>query len=298
MISQGEKAEQYFEYGNIRYRYLTWASGSGVLADSAAPLVLVHGFSQQADSWNDVAGKLSVNLPVYAFELVGHGKSNKPTSSAAYTLREQAKSLLAFLRFVAVCHDGVSPALVGYSMGGRVALSAWVDFPLEFSACVSCLVLESVGFGSESEHDRLATEKRDKQHAARLRSAGLCEFMNTWENAQVFASQKALPDKVRAEVRASRMNNDSEALARSFEYAGQHEMPSRKRVLEVLSGAQSNALPVLYLAGGKDEKYRTLSQELLDFNHIQIRIVPEIGHNVHLEAPDIYARALEQFCSR
>lgn len=121
-----------FDFGGMRFGVKAWrASASGAREGGAlsAPIVLVHGFAQQASTWDKVALSLSrAGVECFAFELAGHGKSARPTvgdvpGREAFDLCFQARALLAFCE--AVAHvAGRLPVLVGYSMGGRVALQA------------------------------------------------------------------------------------------------------------------------------------------------------------------------------
>ena len=121
-----------FDFGGMRFGMKAWrASASGAREGGAlsAPIVLVHGFAQQASTWDKVALSLSrTGVECFAFELAGHGKSARPTvgdvpGREAFDLVFQAQALLAFCE--AVAHvAGRLPVLVGYSMGGRVALQA------------------------------------------------------------------------------------------------------------------------------------------------------------------------------
>lgn len=121
-----------FDFEGMRFGMKAWrASASSAREGGAlsAPIVLVHGFAQQASTWDKVALSLSrAGVECFAFELAGHGKSARPTvgdvpGREAFDLCFQARALLAFCE--AVAHvAGRLPVLVGYSMGGRVALQA------------------------------------------------------------------------------------------------------------------------------------------------------------------------------
>lgn len=121
-----------FDFEGMRFGVKAWrASASSAREGGAlsAPIVLVHGFAQQASTWDKVALSLSrTGVECFAFELAGHGKSARSTGGdvpgrEAFDLCFQARALLAFCE--AVAHvAGRLPVLVGYSMGGRVALQA------------------------------------------------------------------------------------------------------------------------------------------------------------------------------
>lgn len=257
---------------------------------SAAPLILLHGFAQSSASWDAVARKLAATgRPIYALDLVGHGESERPADACAYALDAQGEALLSFARMVAD-REGARPAVLGYSMGGRVTLAALRRDPRAFAA----VVLEAAGFGPATQAERDAATERDAACAARLRADGLEAFMDFWEQLPLFASQRDLPPDVRERLRAGRMANDAEALARTFEQAGQHVMPSRAETLETLDVLRAGDTPLLYLAGERDEKYRALAAQAAEAG-ATVLIIPGAGHNAHLEAPATFAKEVASF---
>lgn len=162
-----------FDFEDMRFGVKAWrASASNAREGGAlsAPIVLVHGFAQQASTWDKVALSLSrAGVECFAFELAGHGKSARPTvgdvpGCEAFDLDFQAQALLAFCE--AVAHvAGRLPVLVGYSMGGRVALQ------------VACLVADDLRDGGQI--DRIALRSSAAfapcDRARRLDVAGACQ---------------------------------------------------------------------------------------------------------------------------
>ena len=302
------KREGFFQHDGVRYRFAVWESE----AAEAAPVVLLHGFAQSAASWDGITELLGRTRSVVALDLVGHGGSDRPEGADAYALGAQGEMLLAYLAspvgVAALAAPGRSnggsasaaqgsrkPLVVGYSMGGRVALAAASSQPETFARIAGGLVLESAGLGPVDEREREDAAERDARNAAALRRDGLSAFMDAWERLDLFATQRDLPASARERMRASRLANDAEALARTFEHAGQHAMPARVDVLAALASLRVSGAPVRYIAGALDVKYRTLAEGLEDEGLCEVRIVAGAGHNVHLEAPAAYLRALEGF---
>lgn len=122
-----------FDFEGMRFGVKAWrapASGAREGGSLAVPIVLVHGFAQQASTWDDTARLLAdAGARCFGFELAGHGAGacsaggDSAERSGFFDLRFQARALLAFCGTVAR-DAGVAPVLVGYSMGGRVALQA------------------------------------------------------------------------------------------------------------------------------------------------------------------------------
>lgn len=326
-----------WEYDGVRYGVRRWASATSAVAHAVAPVVLLHGFAQSAKSWNDVATAFTATRVVYGLELVGHGASDRPADATAYALERQANALHAFLKHVSEARDDLFacsaegknpsntskgetslnsvegdaspsikdktppsralPAVVGYSMGGRVALAAATHDPQAFATCTSGLILEAAGLGPATKEEREAAAARDTANAEALRTSGVPAFMDTWERLPLFATQRELPVATRERLHAGRLNNSAEALARTFEHAGQHTMPARERTLEALATLRALNFPVSYLAGSCDTKYAALAKELAAAHLCETRIIEGAGHNVHLEAPTAFVREVTALLS-
>ena len=122
-----------FDFEGMRFGVKAWRASASDAREggaSAVPIVLVHGFAQQASTWDDAAQLLAnAGVECFGFELAGHGAGacsaggDPAERPDFFDLCFQARALLAFCRVVAR-DAGVAPVLVGYSMGGRVALQA------------------------------------------------------------------------------------------------------------------------------------------------------------------------------
>ena len=279
-----------FPYEGVSYHVTRWEGRAG-----RRPLLLVHGFAQSSESWEDVAYLLVTRGmgSVYAVDLVGHGRTDRPEDADRYRLTAQGAALAAMIESIAKREHVDKVGVVGYSMGGRVVLAAAAARLAKFARLVDVLVLESVGLGPDTDEKRQVDRVHDRQRAVRLRAAGIESFMDYWEKLPLFDTQRALSGRVRADVRAARLRNDAEALARTFEHAGQHAMPSRDDTLRTLAHLVRDGVRVYYLAGGRDQKYRALGRSLVDLPDAPtVRLVPTAGHNIHLEEPIGYANAL------
>ena len=141
-----------FDFEGMRFGVKAWCASASDAREggaSAVPIVLVHGFAQQASTWDDAARLLAnAGVECFGFELAGHGAGacsagGDPTErSDFFDLCFQARALLAFCGIVAR-DAGVAPVLVGYSMGGRVALR------------VACLAADDLRGGGELDRTAL-----------------------------------------------------------------------------------------------------------------------------------------------
>jgi pimeloyl-ACP methyl ester carboxylesterase len=99
----------------IRTRYREWGSGG-------APVVLVHGAAESADTWSRVADRLAVHRRVYALDLTGWGYSAR---RGPYDADHEAAQLLGFLDSLHLAHA----TLVGHSTGAAVVAAAALRAP-------------------------------------------------------------------------------------------------------------------------------------------------------------------------
>lgn len=130
----------------ITSRMVTLASGLHARLVEAgpaggAPVVLVHGWACTAFSWRrQMPALAAAGHRVVAFDLKGHGFSDKPPLAAEYSAE-------AMTRFVLDVMDATGverAALVGHSMGGAIAASVALDVPARVQRLA---LLSPVGFG-------------------------------------------------------------------------------------------------------------------------------------------------------
>jgi 2-succinyl-6-hydroxy-2,4-cyclohexadiene-1-carboxylate synthase len=177
-------------------------------------------------------------------------------------------------------------AVVGYSMGGRVALY----FSLFHPRRVRRLVLESTSPGIEGEADRAARRDVDDDRARRI-EADLEAFLADWYRMPLFASLQR-HDLVDAMV-ATRSQNDPAEIARALRGLSPGRQPSLWKHLGDLRA------PTLLLTGALDDKYDRITAQFEEKAPSARRIVvPNAGHNVHAERPQAFLAHLVDFLER
>lgn len=273
-------ASRYRSINGVRYN--VELRGAPITAHRPA-LVLLHGFTGSAAGWGaHLDAFAAAGLPVIAFDLPGHGASDAPADPARYALERTREDIPA-----ALARLGVTPGqavLLGYSMGGRVALCA------AFSGFFRALVLESASPGLATARERAARRAADEALAARIERGGVPAFVDEWERLPLFASQAALPADVRAALRAQRLRNAPAGLASSLRGAGTGAQPSFWERLPEL------AIPTLLLAGALDAKFTAIAERMAAaLPCATLRVVPGAGHTVHLERPDVFDALVLEF---
>lgn len=168
-----------FDFEGMRFGVKAWRASASDAREGdspAVPIVLVHGFAQQASTWDDEARLLAdAGARCFGFELAGHGAGacsaggDPAERSDFFDPCFQARALLAFCRVVAR-DAGVAPVLVGYSMGGRVALQA---------ACLAADDLQDGDLRDGDQLDRISLRSSAAfapcDQTRRLDVAGACQ---------------------------------------------------------------------------------------------------------------------------
>ncbi len=223
---------------------------------------------------------LESEIRCVAVDLPGHGASVR-LPQESYTLEGAAKSIIGLLDELQIDQT----ALVGYSMGGRLALYLALHNPERFAG----LLLESASPGLEKEEDRAARRAADEVKARRLETEDFGEFLQDWYRQPLFESL-AWDEKLLQETIQARKNNDPLELAKSLRGMGTGVQPSLWRKLPELR------VRALAVTGELDEKFVALAERMTEINP-QIRgvVVSGAGHNVRVEKPEPYLASLKQF---
>lgn len=241
-----------------------------------APLLLLHGFLGRGADWNAFRTHLEAAAerrgaglgPISAPDLPGHGAA-VGLPPERYTMAGATDALAAGLDAPA--------AVVGYSMGGRVALALAVRHP----GRVRRLVLLSASPGLATGAERAERRRLDAERAAAAR-ADLAGFVGRWQRLPLFAS---LPDAVRRARAAEQARNDPGEIARALAGLGTGAQPSYWDRL--------GALPpgTLAVAGARDAKFVGIARrmEVRADGRVRAVVLDGVGHAPHLEAPEATA---------
>lgn len=241
-------------------------------------IVCLHGFTGSAKTWEQV-GQL-IPARIVAIDLIGHGLTAAPKEVTYYSMEAQIELLEALFERLAL----VNFTLIGYSMGGRVALSYASRFPDR----VTKLILESASPGLASLEERKARKQADDQLADKIEKNGIPSFIDKWEAIPLFASQRNLPIHVQQSVRKERLNQREIGLANSLRGMGTGVMPS-------LWGKLNNLhIPVLLITGLLDEKFVKLSKQMEEkLPNVKNITVLNVGHAIHVENPTEFATIIK-----
>jgi esterase len=250
--------------GGLTFHYADWG-GAG------SPLVMLHGLSGHARTWDHAAAALSDQYHVLALDQRGHGDSDW---APRYGLRPMAEDLLGFLDAL----DLREVTLMGLSMGGLVSFVFAAAHPER----VSRMVIMDIG--------------------PEIASAGSVNVANSLAAKDIFSSE----DEAFAQARAANPRPTDAALRHrvthalrplpdgtlTFKYDKQ--LRDNPRALfdhtrdELWAAWQALSCPVLLVRGADSDVLaaETAQRMLAENPNISFASIPDCGHSITLDSPD------------
>lgn len=229
--------------------------------------VLVHGFWGQPRDWAGVVARLPLGCPVLCPDLYESGDL-----SPRHTLPQWIENFWHFVD----AHAGPNPIqLVGYSLGGRLALNALVAWPEKVSRA---LLLSTQAFLPKAEV--MEREKFETHWAQAFARKPWVELESEWQEQNIFAGSKSLSRRQGPALR--------EILGLSLT----HWSPRH----HVFGLHDLRELPwtVEWAFGATDQKYLNIAKTLQDLPvRGQITILPQAGHRLIDEAGDFVVQWIQ-----
>lgn len=255
--------------------------------NSSNPTILfLHGFMGDLSEFKQAIAILSKQFYCVAIDLLGHGQTRvidpKTDQDDYYTIQSTANFVIKFLDLLRVnrCF------LVGYSMGGRLALYLTIHFPQYFCRTI----LESASAGLQTAQERGDRVAKDQLLAAKLEAGDFRLFLENWYQQPIFASLRSHPNF--DQMLEQRLNNSPVLLAKSLRNLSTGMQPSLWEKLP------ENQIPLLLLAGELDPKFVQINRQMQQLcKYSQLEVIPSCGHNIHFENSDLFVEKIKAFCS-
>jgi 2-succinyl-6-hydroxy-2,4-cyclohexadiene-1-carboxylate synthase len=225
-------------------------------------VLFIPGFMQRGDAWRPVAELLPERYP-------------------STLLDHREHSLEGRLGEIAAAGEGA--VLVGYSLGGRLALRAALRDPGRYAG----LVTVGATAGLDEPALRSARAEADERLAAWMEAAPIEDIVAVWERQPLFADQS---DALIEGQRDGRRAQDPAGLAMLLRTAGQGVLDPVWHELLTLE------LPVLAIAGARDEGYQAAARRIADTApRARAATVAEAGHAPQLQRPAEVAQLIAGF---
>lgn len=258
------------QVGDLAVPYLEGGQGE--------PLLMVHGFTANKDTFNDAARVLTQHYRVISVDLPGFGEATRDPKRD-YGMAAQAEFLRAFIQAKGL----KKPHIAGSSMGGGIVAALALQHPEE----VASVWLLDAAATQDMTTSPLIQKFRAKGEFPLLTS--------TLEEQRVkfsmlFTKVPFMPHSVEVAL--------NEAAARDREHY--------KRILTTLLSTKTVEqyppvnVPAFIVFGENDQIVPPASAEALGrtFVHHEVRIMPGIGHVPMMEAPRQTAQDYLDFRAR
>jgi len=266
---------------------------------SKVPIVLLHGWLGEKGDWSEVSRHLiEAGHEVLAVDLPGHGASEAGgeqdswEAAAFFSLPAAVEALATLLDQLRIR----SAVLVGYSLGGRVAMAFAATYP----ARVRGLVALSANPGLKLVAEQCCRRSGDAALAARvaaLRASGepttgsasddIDAFLREWYRAPLWADLASRRPEVYASMlRRRRLNPRLAALTLRGLSLG--------RQPDFRASLAKQSSKFCYVHGTLDGKFAALGKDL-EHEGFRVLSLPDVAHAIVEECPDAVAKLCLEF---
>jgi len=254
-----------------RIHYLDWGTAG------KPPLIMLHGISRVAHSFDHIAPQFTAAYHVIAMDLRGHGDSGW-SATGDYLVEDHVKDLDGLINRLKLSNV----VLLGNSTGGRVAQVYAGQHPDN----VLKLVVEDVG----PERPADVASAFAKRVAAEA---------NGWASEEELIASLVASDK-----------RTAPALQQNYAHFGTKRRADGRLVwkrdpnlvkgfvpTELWQYVRKITCPTLYILGALSPIVPPETQEQLKHTlpRVEIRVLPDVGHYPHQEVPDEYVRIVRAF---
>ena len=243
-------------------------------------LLMLHGFMGDRRVFGHLINELTAFCNPICLDLLGFGKSSKPSDPKRYEVKHQIKDIRQLINQL-----NCEPLILhGYSMGGRLALSLALQKPELFNG----LVLESTNCGISNPKQRRQRQQLDATWAKQL-TTNFDAFLSDWKELELFQSPRPIDEQLIQKYHHIQSEQSPKALSASLRGFGTGSMPAVCHKLPELE------LPTLLLAGSADEKYQQINNNLVDQLPNATFLSIEAGHRTHLDNPAAFVTKLRKY---
>ena len=256
-------------YNNAKIHYRVEGKGNA--------LVLLHGFTESLDIWDEFSAELSLYFKVICIDLPGHGKSD--CLSEIHSMELMADCVHAALKEQNITEC----VMIGHSMGGYVALAYAEKYPG---------YMKGLGLFHSSALADTPEGKTNRAKAIKVIENNHSGFiMNFIPDLFAPANRKTFEKEINALIKKA------QSLSKQAIIAAQRGMMERRDMRHILKNA---TYPVLFIAGKQDVRVpfeKILEQITLPKDSSSL-LLHDIAHMGYLEAGEKTIYAVKCFAER
>ncbi|PIQ25354.1 2-succinyl-6-hydroxy-2,4-cyclohexadiene-1-carboxylate synthase [bacterium (Candidatus Blackallbacteria) CG17_big_fil_post_rev_8_21_14_2_50_48_46] len=238
--------------------------------------LFLHGFLGSGQDWQALLSELAFPILAWTPDLPGHGPNTQSVPDFETCLSQLGSQWL---------RAQTEPLhLLGYSMGGRLALGLALRYPEKVKSL--CLISASAGLADENL--RLQRQSWEAEWAHTFRSQPLLASIEAWYAQPLFHPFRSSSGYNQA--CQERLRNNPEGLAQAMVKLGAGQQKSYWNRLAELK------MPLLFLVGSKDPAYLEIGRRICQqVERAELEILNGYGHSLILEAPRELAKKISLF---
>lgn len=241
-----------------------------------SPILILHGLFGSQKNWGSIAKKLAEKYPVITVDLRNHGQS---PHAETMSYSEMAADVIELLNNL----DQKPVFLIGHSMGGKVAMSCALEYPDYFKAiCIADI--SPISYSSKFD-----------QIISILKSLPLDQISRRSEADRLLAKDIDQP-LLRLFLLQNLIKNNNQ-------FAWRINLDSIKNGMTEISGFPEYSADqmfdknTLFLRGENSDYVLPEHHSLIknQFPTAKIQTIPNCGHWLHAEQPDLFCNSLLEF---
>lgn len=248
------------------------------------PLIIIHGLYGSSDNWVSIGRQLAENFEVYLIDQRNHGRS---PHSADHNYQLLKQDLLEFMDSRSI----EKAIIIGHSMGGKTAMFFAADYP----GRVSHLVVADISPRSYKD----TSSEQLLSHSTIISAMYNIDFYGIQNRDEIddILAKNILDSRIRQfllkNVKRSKDNDYSWLL---------NIKTIRNELINILEGLDENqreitGFPVLFLKGEKSDYISEIDEKFIFkiFPYADIETIPNAGHWLHAEQPELFLKKIEEF---
>ncbi len=244
-----------------------------------APIVILHGLFGMLDNWQSVAKVLAEKYMVYLVDNRNHGRS---PHDSEFNYEVMSADLQKFLQ----THQIEQPIIIGHSMGGKIAMYFAGRYTPELFNKMVVVDIAPKYYRPHHEDELAGLFAVDLEKIGSRQEA---EEQMAQHITQLGTRQFLLKSLYRTESGKFAWRFNLAAISEGIENVG-----------EGLPTHFYSERPVLFIRGGNSRYIKDEDTKLIKdhFPNSRLETIPDAGHWVHAEKPQILVEMIEKFISQ
>jgi len=248
------------------------------------PLIILHGLYGSSDNWVSTGKELAENFEVYLVDQRNHGRSPHAADHNYDVMKEDLRNFMDQ-------HSIDKAIIMGHSMGGKTAMF----FAAEYPERISHLIVVDISPRSY----RTSNTNQLKGHETIISAMYNLDFYGI-ENRQDIDDilSKSIPQ---TRIRQFLLKNVNRS--KNNEYSWSLNLKALRNNLPVImDGLDENqseitGFPTLFIRGEESDYILEEDEKFIKrlFPYADIETVPDAGHWLHAEQPEIFMQKVNNF---